>query len=1599
MKIRKYLTTFLLFLFVFIISGCGNDDLVIKEASTIKDIEVKGDLIISKKVGDGDIFIENVTVLGETIVEGGGENSVHFTNCSLIRLRINREDGPVRVTLEGETTVEEVQGESKNIIVENKSFHSIKKLIILNKKNDDQNVAVQGVFDNVDVSSNVNLTLRAGTEIEMLETDSEVENEVVLILEEDSSINNSLFNSEVSVRGSGSLRRVRVNNEEIELNIIVEEIVIEEGVSKITVNDVSYDEEEIKTNTRDNGFHAPKPPVIEVSKMLVEVEVGSEVIYPDIYCDNNGVSCDAIISGSVDSEKIGEYNFTASYKNDLGVTVVPFVIKVIDTKEPKINIEGEDNITLEVGSEYTESNVTCVDNYDEECSITTEGSVNPNIIGEYKIIYTATDSSGNIAQKIKYIEVVDSEAPEIVLNGDASLSVYIGSDFSDPGATCTDNYDESCEVSISGEVDTATTGTYTLTYSATDSSGNSTVVERIVIVKVKKSSSGGGGSSTPPPQPALTILNTASAISSSSLEVTTNIDFVGVIISDSSIDINNIAEDDWTSVDVTNSYTFNNLADDYYEVVVRDSSKKISNKYTLTVDTTDPIINVTRIDNYTRTFNEPLAKNYGLDVDMDSDYIVVGAPSLASSGGVHVYKVSDENYHREIVTSSGLVDINFGFSVSIEDQYIVVGANNDSINGPNAGLVFVYNVNDLSERIVSSSTPNDYDMFGNSVSASGDYFIIGAPSNSSSSGYAMLYKFSDPSYERKIVPSNSMNGDDFGCSVAIDGDNIVVTAKNIDDEVTAFIYKVSDELYEREIESAYAGYAIYATPSVTIDGDYFAIGALNDNDKASGAGAVYVYKFSDSSYEDKIMGSDSIENDYFGSNVSLDGNNLLVSAIGQNSNSGKVYLYHLDDSSFEQQFTAETVSNNDYYGRGLKINGNNILVGVNKAEEGFVELKPINTGYYVEVLETNISSTSITKDGLDYSLEGDYIKETGEYVITITDIASNEVMVEVNADLQAPSPTESLFFNITDVTITFDEESKLSTDDGETWTELSSGLTHNLSGLIEGTHDILVSDVLGNVSDTLVVTIDLTDPLISVNRIDDIYHINVVETNLATITITKDGQPYTPVTQSQISEEGTYVIIAEDSAGNSATYNLVTDYQGPVISNTDLLISTDTFTLNTDEAFVAYSLNNGSNWVDITPSASVVISGLSDTTYTIVAKDTVGNVSSTSYTVRVSAKNPTITNIGNEIINVLTQTITASEVFNEISIDDGITWLGVSETTSYTVDLVVGINKVKVKDLDGNISAPFIITVDQTLPVITNTNNVFSTTTITVTADEEFNSISLSNGLAWEDISPTTSYIVSGLPENTYIYVKVKDIATNESLSKRFYIDTVDPQIQVYPNAEYYFFECSGESYSDGICTVTATKAGSPYVMDTGNKISEDGTYIVTATDAAGNASSVEVTININPPVINPFPEWTNSGVITLSANEEFVAYSINSTTNWTSVASTTSYALDSLGEGIFYIRVKDSEGNMSDSVALRIDRSDPMIFNSKNGNQYEVTVNEYLSTFTVTKGGEEIESRSNTEVDLSQPFIITVNDTYEITATDVAGNSTTQTLTINDLT
>ena len=115
-----------------------------------------------------------------------------------------------------------------------------------------------------------------------------------------------------------------------------------------------------------------------------------------------------------------------------------------------------------------------------------ENEIDLSKIGEQEIKYTCKKYTFKKEIIVKY-KVVDNVPPEIKLNGDVSLSIYVGDKYEDKGATATDNVDGDItdKIVVDGNVDTTKEGEYELVYKITDSSNLTSTVKRAITVKKK----------------------------------------------------------------------------------------------------------------------------------------------------------------------------------------------------------------------------------------------------------------------------------------------------------------------------------------------------------------------------------------------------------------------------------------------------------------------------------------------------------------------------------------------------------------------------------------------------------------------------------------------------------------------------------------------------------------------------------------------------------------------------------------------------------------------------------------------------------------------------------------------------------------------------------------------------------------------------------------------------------------------------------------------------------------------------------------------------------------------------------------------------------
>jgi hypothetical protein len=275
----------------------------------------------------------------------------------------------------------------------------------------------------------------------------------------------------------------------------------------------------------------------------------------------------------------------------------------------------------------------------------------------------------------------------------------------------------------------------------------------------------------------------------------------------------------------------------------------------------------------------------------------------------------------------------FGSSVAASGNTVVVGAGNGSL--AESVYVFVRSGTAWSQQQIlqaSNYSASSGDNFGSSVSISGDTLVVGAnwedsvatgvggnQSDNSASGAGATYVFtrsgSTWSQQAYLKASNTAVDDNFGVSVSVSGDTIVVGANGEDSSATG-------------------------------------VGGLQSNNGASAAGAAYLFTRSGTVWSQQayLKASNTEADDSFGSSVSVSGDTVVVGAPAEDSsstgvdgnqsdnsyfNTGAAYVFVRNSGSWSQQayLKASYVYNDpfhsltDSFGTSVSVSGDTVIVG------------------------------------------------------------------------------------------------------------------------------------------------------------------------------------------------------------------------------------------------------------------------------------------------------------------------------------------------------------------------------------------------------------------------------------------------------------------------------------------------------------------------------------------------------------------------------------------------------------------------------------------------------------------------------------------------
>jgi len=331
---------------------------------------------------------------------------------------------------------------------------------------------------------------------------------------------------------------------------------------------------------------------------------------------------------------------------------------------------------------------------------------------------------------------------------------------------------------------------------------------------------------------------------------------------------------------------------------------------------------------------------FGRSVSIYDTYCVIGSHGnttdsngenkLFRSGAAYIFELDNDGNWVEIqkiVSSDRNREEAYGYSVALDEDYLVIGNYKDcqDENGEDsiyfAGSAFIYerdvnNIWDEVQKIVASD--RDYlDIFGNEVSISGNYIIVGA-----------VYEDEDINGSNTLQYAGSayiFERDDFG--------NWNETQKIVASDRSSNVR---------------FGFSVSVFDEYAIVGANFDHNGLVGMDSLSGAGSAYIFERNNNGIWteiQKIVASDRSSADNFGSSVSQSSDTAVISAIGEADGngggnpapgSGSAYIFvHENNGNWSeiQKIAATDRDTADYFGFSTSIYGNSIIIGALREDE------------------------------------------------------------------------------------------------------------------------------------------------------------------------------------------------------------------------------------------------------------------------------------------------------------------------------------------------------------------------------------------------------------------------------------------------------------------------------------------------------------------------------------------------------------------------------------------------------------------------------------------------------------------------------------------
>ena len=301
----------------------------------------------------------------------------------------------------------------------------------------------------------------------------------------------------------------------------------------------------------------------------------------------------------------------------------------------------------------------------------------------------------------------------------------------------------------------------------------------------------------------------------------------------------------------------------------------------------------------------------------------------------------------KLVAADAAAGDRFGFSVSISGDTAVVGANYTDGVGLNSGSAYVFrNIGGVWQQAVKLTAADAAaaDEFGFSVSISGDTAVIGARLDDDvGDGCGSAYAFREVGgvwqQAAKLIAGDGAVGDQFGFSVSVSGDTAVVGARSHGARGSAYVYREVGGVWTQiaQLNAADGAYGDNFGFSVSLSGDTIVVGAYY---AGSGNGSAYVFREVGGVWQQtaKLIASDTAPGDNFGYSVSISGNAAVIGAPlddDAGDGSGSAYAFREIGGVWQQiaKLIASDGAAGDSFGNSVSISGDTAVIGA-KLDDG-----------------------------------------------------------------------------------------------------------------------------------------------------------------------------------------------------------------------------------------------------------------------------------------------------------------------------------------------------------------------------------------------------------------------------------------------------------------------------------------------------------------------------------------------------------------------------------------------------------------------------------------------------------------------------------------